>query len=310
MFKKSLFLLLIVLSYMTSAWAQETESADSSNITSISLPANAMRMLPESVPANVKEALEKLVSAGEGKLQQGESEVLVWTGPAYSKVGKATIINRLTHTLKVAGWKYEVGGTESGVTVFSLLKDGANRRALIGFYGESDGTLVLAWTELFQKGNSSNTETTEDNEPVQVKSSTKSSLGSIVGNWDNGKVSMVSRQNTVTGAVSPGSSTRFEYTFRANGTFGFTGLAQTQNFSCMDTLFNEKAGHYSLDGSTLTLTPSKNFWRKTSTCGAGSEKNHTLAKEVYEVTFKTNEYDQELICLANDKNEACYRRKN
>ncbi len=303
MLKKSLFLLIVCLSAVCSALAQETESAVSSNLTQISLPANAQRLLPESVPAEVSQTLEKLVAEGGGKLKQGNSEVLVWTGSSYQNIGKITVINRLTDTLKVAGWKYEVGGEENGVTVFSLLKEGKQRQGIIGFYGESEGTLVLAWMEVLPSESAQNPK-------VENTETRSNAVGSIVGSWDNGRVSMVTRQNTITGATAPGSSTRFEYQFTADGRFQFTGLAKTTNYSCTDTLYNEKAGRYSLNGTTLTLTPTKNYWKKTNSCSAkgNSEKNYTLAKETYQIAIKTDDYGKQLICLNSGNGEACYRR--
>lgn len=310
MFRKFSFIaIILVLSIPIFAQTEEGfEAAVSSNLTNVSLPAKAMRMSPDKVPAEITQTLDKFIAAGEGKFQQGGSEVLVWTGSEYQKVGQKTTISRLMDTMKVAGWKYEEGGVENGVTVFSLLKDGAKRRGIMGFYGESDGTLVLAWTEVFP--NEGNAQNNNPQTEKQVESTpVKNSGGSIVGSWDNGRVSTVTRQNTVTGMTTPGSGTRFEYQFTANGKFYFTGLATTTNYSCTDTLFNEKAGSYTLNGSTLTLSPTKNFWRKTSTCGAGSERSYTLAKEVYQVSIKIDEYNQELICLNSGSGDACYRRK-
>jgi hypothetical protein len=140
----------IVLFSAFSALAQNDglETATSSNLTAVSLPAGALRMSPADVPAEVDQTLDKLVSESGGKLRRSGTEVLVWTGNDLKRTGSRTIINRLTDTLKVAGWKYEIGATENGVTIFSALKDGAQRRAVIGFHGESDGALVFAWTEL------------------------------------------------------------------------------------------------------------------------------------------------------------------
>lgn len=304
MLRKSLFTFLFILSAISFSFGQEIEPAMSSKLTSTSLPANASRLSPESVPADISNTLEKLVAAGEGTLRQGDSEVLVWNGKEYEKVGKTTTVNRLMDTMKVAGWKYEVTAEENGVTFFALVRETPKRQGLIGFYAESDATLVLAWTEVLPNGNQS-----EKTEQVEKIESVSAGKNEIAGTWDNGRVSTINRQNTVTGAITPGSGTRFEYQFTANGKFYFTGLATTTNYSCTDTLFNEKAGSYTLNGSTLTLNPTKNFWRKTSTCGAGSERNYTLAKEVYQFSTKTNEYGQELICLTNSSGESCYRRK-
>ena len=127
---------------------EEYESAASSRLTSVSLPSGALRIFPNHVPAEVDQTLDKLVAEGGGKIRRSGTEVLVWTGSDLKKTGSKTIVNRLTDTLKIAGWQYEATGTENGITIFSLLKGGAVRRAVIGFHGESDGTLVFAWTEL------------------------------------------------------------------------------------------------------------------------------------------------------------------
>lgn len=139
MFKKnfmSLFAIFtVVFVFNLTAQAQETESAVSSNLTAVSLPANAQRVLPASVPSEIAQTLEKIVAGGGGKLRQGKTEVLVWGDASYKKANAPTIINRLTDTLKVAGWKYEVGGSEDGVTLFSVFKDAGSRRALSAFTG-------------------------------------------------------------------------------------------------------------------------------------------------------------------------------
>lgn len=311
MFKKFyLFAIIFALFSTISAFAQMEEgfeNAVSSNLTKVSLPANALRMSPEKVPAEITNTLEKFVAAGEGKFLQGDSEVLVWTGSSYQKVGLQTTINRLMDTMKVAGWKYEVGGTENGVTVFSLLKDGKQRRAIMGFYGESDGTLVLGWVEVLPNNSGAdNSQNTEQTETI----STTDSNSSIIGNWYNGRVSTVTRQNTITGMTSPGSSNRFEYQFMANGKFLFTGLAQTVNYSCTDTLYNEKSGSYTINGSQIKLTLTKNFWRKQSSCApsSNSERNYKLDPETYTFRIKRNEYGKDEVCLNSGTNEACYER--
>lgn len=305
---KSLLAITFVISLfsITAQAANELEPAVSSNLTAVSLPANAHHILPRSIPAEVTQTLEKIVAAGNGKVRQGETEVLVWAGANYKKANASTIIYRLTDTLKVAGWKYEVGGQENGVTVFSLLREAGNRQVLIGFYGATDDALVFAWTQLLPG-------TVAASQNGQRPSSNNGVSNGIprelIGRWDNGSVSTIIRQNTITGATTPGRSSRFEYTFSADGTFAFTGLMQTTNYSCTDTLYNEKAGRVRFNGSTLTLIPSKNFWRKTNSCASSqnSERNYTLTEETYQWRLKTDEYGKRLICLANDKGESCYR---
>lgn len=156
--KFTTIIFLTMLSCLVGA-AQETESAATLDLTGTSLPANAQRVLREHVPAQIEQTLENLVSASNGKLRRGGTEVVIWTGDELKSAGPRRIVDNLTGALKAAGWRYEIGGTENDVTFFSLLKDGADRRAMIGFYGEADGTLLFAVTELHVAGSGEQTNT-------------------------------------------------------------------------------------------------------------------------------------------------------
>jgi hypothetical protein len=303
MLKKSLFLLLNLLFAVCSMFAQETESAIGSTLTSVSLPANAQRIHSARIPAEVTQTLEKLVAAADGKLTQGETEVLVWTGAEYAKVGASTTVYRLTDTLKVAGWKYEVGGTVDGITVFSLLKTGADRRAIIGFYGESDGTLVFAWTEVLSKENDA--KNVEKTEPVSADKN------DIVGIWRKGGISMLQDRNTVTGETTPSNGMNLKFVFHPNNRFEFVGYVQSTMYGCKTDLFNDKQGKYEIAGTKITLIPSKNYWKNTYSCSPKSNKdrNYTLERETYDLTTKTDEYGKLNICLTNAKGETCYRKE-
>ncbi len=138
----------IAMFFCVDVFGQETETAASLNLTGTALPANAHRIRREYVPTQINQALESLVSVSSGKLRRGDTEVLLWTGGDLRKTGSKAIVNCLTGSLKAEGWRYEVGGVENDITLFSLLKDGENRRALIGLFGEADGTFIFALTEL------------------------------------------------------------------------------------------------------------------------------------------------------------------
>ena len=320
MFKKNLSVLFALIAAIfvfnsTPAQAQEEMvAAASSNLTGVSVPANAHRVLPASVPAEISGTLEKIVASGNGKVRQGDSEVLIWAGSGYKKANAPTIVSRLVDTLKADGWKYEVGGSEDGITIFSALKEGQNRRAVIGFYGATDDALILAWTEIFSAGNQTvgNNPRDEqtDSSPV-VKSGGNTGGGNIVGIWRNGNTSMMGERNTVTGAVTSSNGSTFKYVFTADGRFEFIGLMNSTMYGCTTSLFNDKRGRYEINGSTLTLTPSKNFWRNQNSCAPNStkERDYTLERETMQFRLKTDEYGATLICLANDKGESCYRRE-
>lgn len=137
----------------------------------------------------------------------------------------------------------------------------------------------------------------------------------IVGTWSNGGMSMLMERNTVTGSTTPSNGHTWTYEFKANGTFSFVGLLNSTVYGCTTGLFNEKSGRYELAGSTLTLTPNRNFWRKTNACapGSNSERDYVLDTETFDVRTKTDDAGRGYICLtkgtAKDAVETCYHRE-
>lgn len=299
-----------IFSSAAAAQTEETMAASSSDLVGVSLPANAQRVLPESVPAEINQTVDKLFASSEGKLRRGETEVLVWTGANYKKANATTIVNRLTGTLKTAGWQYEVSGAENGVTVFSLLKDGAKRRGLLGFYGATDDALIFVWTEVLAGRNNAATNE-KDSIETTIKSARNGSANNIIGTWRTGGMSTMADVNTVTGATTPSNGSTIKYVFTADGRFENVGLIQSTMYGCTTSLFNDKRGKYELNGSTLTLIPSKNYWKQQNSCAPSSnkERDYTLDRETLEVRTKTDEYGKLFICLTSAKGESCYRQE-
>jgi hypothetical protein len=134
----------------------------------------------------------------------------------------------------------------------------------------------------------------------------------LVGIWKTGGLSTTDDINTVTGSRTASNGNTLKYEFKADGRFAFVGYMQSTMYGCTTALFNDKQGRYSLNGSQLSLTLVKNFWRNTYSCSPASnkERNYTLDTEVYDVSTKTDEYGKLFICLANEKGESCYRREN
>lgn len=295
------------------AFAQEgLEAAQKSNLVGVALPANAQRVLPGSVPAEVNQTFDKIIAAGKGKFQQGETEVLVWGGANYRKANAATIVDRLTAGLKAAGWQFSVEGDEGGVTIFTAFKDGQTRRVLFGFYGATDDALIFSWMEVLSADGAKNqvadnsTEDRTENQPAR----NSGGAGGIVGTWTNGSVSMLAEKNLTTGAITNRGGSTFKYVFTADGRFEFIGLINSTMYGCTTSLFNDKRGRYEISGSKITLIPSKNFWRNTYSCSPASnkERDYVLDRETLEFRTKINEYGKQMICLANAKGESCYER--
>ena len=141
--------------------------------------------------------------------------------------------------------------------------------------------------------------------------SISASAQSLVGTWQTGGMSLIGERNTVTGSTTPSNGNTQKYVFGSDGRFAFTGYLQSTQYGCTTALFNDKQGKYIVNGSTLTLIPSKNFWRQTFSCSPASnkERNYTLERETYEINTKTDEYGKSFICLENEKGETCYRRE-
>lgn len=316
MFKKNLAALFVLFSaifiFDQTARAQETEPVTSSNLTGIALPAGANRVLPGSIPAEVTQAFDKIAAAGSGKFRKGDSEVLVWADSNYTKTNASAIINRLTATLRSAGWQYAVEGTEDGLTIFTAYKEAAPRRGLVGFHGATDDALIFSWMEILpvngnvQNQADNNSQSNEDVAPV------RNSGGSLVGTWTNGTTSMLGEKNMTTGVVTSRNGSTYKYVFHANGSFEFIGYMASTMYGCTTSLFNDKRGKYQISGNQITFTPSKNFWRNQYSCSPASnkERDYTLERETYEFRTKQDEYGKMLVCLANAKGESCYRRED
>src|SRR5215213_4011737 len=181
---------------------EEYEPAANSSVTGTKLPSGALRVAPSGVPAEINQGLEKMVAAGEGKLVQGDSEVLAWTGEGYSKAKAAGLMKQLENNLSAAGWTYEAGTTENGVTFFSVLTEKPSRRAIVGYFVPDTDALVLAWTEVLQAGSNSNPNSKAENkfesdEPVPPPTSGKTSgnMRDLVGKWEKKQSGMSSYQN-------------------------------------------------------------------------------------------------------------------
>jgi hypothetical protein len=149
--------------------AQETESVIKSGLTGSKLPANALRVREQYVPAEISQALRKMVDAAGEKIRQGDSETLLWSGGNYRKQSAESLMRKLSDDLQTAGWIYEVGGRDGDVTVFSLLKSEPSRRAIVGFYTATDEALVLAWTEFLSAGSNGEANVKNANNEPRLK---------------------------------------------------------------------------------------------------------------------------------------------
>lgn len=134
----------------------------------------------------------------------------------------------------------------------------------------------------------------------------------LVGSWKNSSVGMIQYQNRTTGATKPGRGSIFTYKLNANGTYEFVGYMETTMYNCTTTLFNQIAGRYTVNGSTISFSPSKDFWKNTNSCAPNSNKqqNKVPAKKTAEFEIREDEYGKTLLCLNEGSGETCYRKEN
>lgn len=133
----------------------------------------------------------------------------------------------------------------------------------------------------------------------------------IAGYWKTASVGSIQYQNQVTGAVRNGRSHLFTYRFLPNGNYEFIGYMEMNMYGCSNTLFNQITGRYSVDGSTISLNPSKDFWKSTNSCAASGNRQQTKTPtaKTLEYEMKDDDYGNQLLCLAEGGTETCYRQE-
>ena len=134
---------------------------------------------------------------------------------------------------------------------------------------------------------------------------------SVVGYWKTGGLGTINEVNTVTGQTKNRRGNLFSYTFAADGTYTFIGYMESTMFGCTTGLFNEINGRYMVDGTTIFLNPSRDFWKNTYSCFPNSNRSQTKepTKKSLEFGFKTDEYGKDFICLNDAGVETCYRQE-
>jgi hypothetical protein len=139
---------------------------------------------------------------------------------------------------------------------------------------------------------------------------TRSSVpAELLGEWHNGNVSMLSEKDLTTGRITSSNGSTFTYKFLPGGRFEYIGYMKSTMYGCTTDLFNHQTGRVAVNGSTITFTPDKNYWKNTYSCAPKSnkERNYKLDKEVKEFEMREDEQGRKLFCLLGGEKDACYR---
>lgn len=140
---------------------------------------------------------------------------------------------------------------------------------------------------------------------------TATAQNSVIGYWKTGGLGMINEVNTTTGQTKNNRGQMFSYKFAADGTYTFVGYMESTMFGCTTSLFNEINGRYMVDGTTIFLSPARDFWKNMYSCFPNSNRSQTKVptKKSLEFGFKTDEYGKNFICLNDAGVETCYRRE-
>jgi hypothetical protein len=133
----------------------------------------------------------------------------------------------------------------------------------------------------------------------------------VLGSWQSGDVGLLGYRSQMTGAVKSNRGSLFTYKFLANGNYEFIGYMESTMYNCTTTLFNEIKGKYTVEGSAIKLSPTRDFWKSGNTCAASGNKEQTKTpkKETVEFRTKTDEYNKDYLCITTASGETCYRRE-
>lgn len=324
MLKKLLLFALILLSFSAIFAQEETEPVSASAITKMKLPVGAVRVLPQSVPAEINSGLEEIIEAGNGKIVGGNREVLAWMGSSYKKGSAPNLVKQIENNLKAQGWEYEVGAETGGVTFFSALREIPARRAVLGFFVTDKDVLLLAWTEVLTADSASQNKPQSESQ-IEPRSEPKTadvpiitvpktavknsgSLNSLVGKWER----KTSGMSTYSNGVYQGSSGNYEsYTIYADGRVEYTSLIAVQNYGCRLEAFSQNKGRAAVSGSQLTMNLNAGTIRRDDSCSPS--KNYTNPTKAtnfsYEWKIETDEYGNSSLVLTESDGKVYYYKR-
>lgn len=326
---KSLFLTLWCVAALGVAVSAQTVGegtipVSSATLSQINLPAGA-RLIKESMnPPEVREILAKLVAQGGSIVQQGKSEVLLWGGDYRQATGER-MIKSFEQKLRQAGWEYEIGAKEQGITIFTLLRETPQRRALVGFFSPTNEAFLFAVTEMVRADISTSEQLnqivevlpSEEDLNEQPKSSNNSggaSSSKIVGAWFRSDGTGGATDGTGKTKYNSGTDTTFE--FFADGKMQITIKKETLSITqCRINETTKLSGTYSISGNQLTMNLSGGSIVGTNSCQSSGNFKKSLTASTLTKTFVVKNLESVfrpdaplILCLDDSSDDKCFER--
>jgi len=94
----------------------------------------------------------------------------------------------------------------------------------------------------------------------------------LLGKWSTSHISSIQYKSRTTGISAPTNGSRFEYDFRPDGTYSFTGLMQSVMYNCTTATFSNETGTYDVQGDVVSMHPQSNPYRMTNSCAPSSNR--------------------------------------
>ncbi|HLM60047.1 MAG TPA: hypothetical protein VK308_04535 [Pyrinomonadaceae bacterium] len=326
MLKKLLFAILLMIGAAafnlneTSAQTDETFPVRKSGLAGTNLPAGALKVKEEKIPAEISETLEKIIAAGGDKVRQGDSEVIMWTGGDYKKSTAAQLTKKLETALQSSGWTYEIVERNDGIILFSLLRETPRQRALFGFFAPTDDIYVLALTEMLAaNAPATESENNSEKESRNNKSggnfnSGNGNSGSVIGKWSRSEGGGFI---DYTGKTRHKAGKTFTFEFFPDGTIEYVYDNDVLSIVQCRTKETSKArGKYTISGDTLTINLGAGNSVGSSSCETKGNFNKTMPASTVTKKFTVKRMDSItrpdspwLLCFeGNDGDEACFER--
>jgi hypothetical protein len=290
--------------------AQADESSEPTTVSSITdatLPWGAQRVLPGKVPAEFNATFDKIVAEGGGKFAGGAREVLAWEGNYKNKSKADGFKTELQTKFRKEGWQFESLGSEGGVELFSLTKDGSSPRAAIGYFVAADEVFVCALMEI-QKADSQQSQT--DNRPATGNKGDAG--GGIVGKWFR-----TTGGSTIdwTGKTTLKGGEDFTFEFFPDGSVEYTRKKEILNImQCRINSLDNARGRYTLTDSTLRIDLGAMRSTGSNSCDAKGNYNKTIGESTMKVQVQIKRLDDiarpdrpYMMCF--DGNEVCYEKQ-
>jgi len=281
-----------------------TEPTTASSVVDASLPWGAQRILAAKVPAEFNETLDKMLAEGEGKIIGGQREVLAWEGNYKSRSKAEDIKTELQTSFRKEGWQYETAAGEGKIEFFTLIKEGAAKRAVLGFFAANEEVFVCALIEIRKAGGAALTDS-------RAASGDGIGAGSIVGKWFR-----TTGGSTIdwTGKTTLKGGEDFTFQFFADGTLEYTRKKEILNvMQCRINSQENARGRYTLNGRSLTIDLGAMRSVGTNSCNSKENYNKTLGDSTMTVQIRIKQMEDitrpdKPYTMCFDGNEVCYEK--